>query len=303
MKTRTPLLGALCIAAAGCADSPVDTDSSVEMPALRFSTHGDCASAADVRARIDDLEADGTLNQGRATALRAKLDQAERHEARGSSVEAAEAYEALVEQVEAWVAGGAITEAEAEELLACVEDVLDGPDTGPTIDGVKGPGEWDGATTVTVFAVSATFYYMNDAENLYVALEVPDPGGIDRFFIRFDNDLDGVDTVGDDALEISLGIFSDQHGEPGSWGLLDTSQDGTGAAGTTGGVNFLEIAHPLDSGDPSDFSLEEGDMVGYCLNYGGPGLISDWTYPSVDPFANCTMVVFGQSLYAVMTID
>ncbi|MGH7564592.1 MAG: RCC1 domain-containing protein [Gemmatimonadota bacterium] len=63
----------------------------------------DCDTPADIRARIDALEGDGTLNDGQATALRAKLDQAERWEAEGRSDKAA-------------------------ELLACAEDVADGPD-------------------------------------------------------------------------------------------------------------------------------------------------------------------------------
>ncbi|MGH7572209.1 MAG: RCC1 domain-containing protein [Gemmatimonadota bacterium] len=88
----------------------------------------DCDAPADIRARIDALESDGTLNSGQATALRAKLDQAERWEAEGRADNAARAYDRLIRQIEGWVADGVLTEAEAAELLACAEDVADGPD-------------------------------------------------------------------------------------------------------------------------------------------------------------------------------
>ncbi|MGH7589772.1 MAG: RCC1 domain-containing protein, partial [Gemmatimonadota bacterium] len=88
----------------------------------------DCDEPADIRARIDALEGDGTLNPGQATALRAKLDQAERWEAEGRADNAARAYDRLIRQIEGWVADGVLNEAEAAELLACAEDVADGPD-------------------------------------------------------------------------------------------------------------------------------------------------------------------------------
>lgn len=116
--------------ASGCGMSPAGPVDPVGQPppVLRPATHVDCDSPADLRAVIDALEADGTLNHGRATALRAKLDQAESWEARGRPDKATEAYAELIAQLEGWVADGALSGDDVEDLLHCAEDVADGPD-------------------------------------------------------------------------------------------------------------------------------------------------------------------------------
>src|SRR5688572_5594418 len=138
----------------------------------------DCDAAGDIGALIDLLENERVLNHGRATALRKHLAQAVRFEAAGRSRQAADRYAHLVEQVETWVKGGALEADEVADLLACVEDFLDGPDDPepdpdpepepdpepdpvPVPDGRKSPGEWDAATAVAVFD-GGTFYYLND---------------------------------------------------------------------------------------------------------------------------------------------
>lgn len=294
------------IVTARCSPSPTGPNLAPGEPHVIQPAVVDCDAAEDIRARIDDLEADGTLNHGQTIALRAKLDQAERHEAAGRPDEAAEAYARLIAQVEEWVANGVLTEEEAADLLACAEDVLDGPDTGPIIDGIKSPGEWDAAASVAVFT-GGTFYYLNDDDNLYLALEVADPSltGDDRLRIRFDNMLDGLDSDGDDELILEVSLFLDRHfeGSVPAWGVTDIQQDGTGAVGASEGINFFELAHPLNSGDPDDFSLSTGSSVGYCLDYFRDGAAgSQTTYPILDIFTTC-MVTGDQSLYAVLTID
>lgn len=114
-------------ALAGCArdegpgpTAPVFEDARQSLGAASLA----CESASDIRAVIDGLAADGTLNAGRAQALRTKVDQAEAHEAAGRFEEAAEAYARLIEQVEEWVADGSLSESDVVDLLACVEDVL-----------------------------------------------------------------------------------------------------------------------------------------------------------------------------------
>lgn len=120
------LMIVVTIGAVQCSPSPVAPSGPSGSP--RPAAHLDCDSAHDIRARIDALEADGTLNRGRARALRNNLDQAERHEAAGRPDQVTEAYERLIEQVEGWVDEGTLSEEDMADLLACAEDVLDGPD-------------------------------------------------------------------------------------------------------------------------------------------------------------------------------
>lgn len=120
---------ATVIGMARCGNSPAGPDLSGSEPAsLLPASHLDCDSTDDIRARIDALEADGTLNAGRATALRNKLDQAERHESAGRAEEASQAYARLRAQVTGWVAEGSLSEEDVEDLLGCVTDVADGAD-------------------------------------------------------------------------------------------------------------------------------------------------------------------------------
>src|SRR5690606_10552942 len=78
-------------ALAGCArdegpgpTAPVFEDARQSLGAASLA----CESASDIRAVIDGLSANGTLNAGRARALRTKVDQAEAHEAAGRLEEA-----------------------------------------------------------------------------------------------------------------------------------------------------------------------------------------------------------------------
>ena len=121
---------ATAIVAARCGTSPAGPDlpPAGEPASLKPASHLDCDSADDIRARIDALEADGTLNAGRATALRTKLDQAERYESTGRTAEAGQAYARLIAQVAGWIDEGSLPEEDVEELLGCAEDVADGPD-------------------------------------------------------------------------------------------------------------------------------------------------------------------------------
>ncbi len=152
-----------------------------------------------------------------------------------------------------------------------------------TIDGVSSPGEWDDATQVPAFA-GATFFYKNDGETLYLALSVQDAslGADDELTIRFDNDRNGVMDTGEDNIGVGGdGTFRDAHAEGGSWGFVDQEVDGSGAAGSSGGIDFFELAHPLDSGDTDDFSVSPGDRLGYCLYFFLDGTASDLTtFPS-----------------------
>lgn len=290
--------------------SLVETKAFAEPRAITLAAV-DCDAPDDIAALIDVLEGERVLNHGRATALRKHLAEAMRHEAAGRSGHAADAYAKLLAQVGGWVAGGALDAEDVADLLACTEDFLDGPDDPdpdpepddvPVIDGVKGAGEWDAATSVAVFS-GGTLYYTNDGTRLYIALEMADavPQAADGFRIRFDDTLDGLATTGDNEVRLRMDTYDDMHRTPFGWGVFDTQEDGTGAAGSSAGVNFFEVAFPLNSGDANDFALSPGDQVGFCVQYLNNGLASDAAvHPRVGAFDNC-MLDSDQGNYGVLS--
>jgi hypothetical protein len=312
-RTVFPLLG-LTFVLARCGPAPTEpiVPVSIDSRAITLAAV-DCDAAEDIGALIDLLEGEGILNHGRATALRTRLIQAMRHEAAGRSGHAADAYAQLVAQVQGWVADGALDEGDVADLLACAEDFLDGPDDPdpdpepepdpvPVIDGIKSAGEWDAATAVAVFP-GGTFYYTNDDTQLYIALEMADATAqsADGFRIRFDDTQDGVATVGDNELLVRIDSYFDRHRTMFGWGVDDTQRDGTAAGGSSAGINFFEVAFPLDSGDPNDFALSAGDAVGFCMQYLNNGLgVDAAAYPRVGAFDNC-MLDSDQGNYALLT--
>lgn len=182
----------------------------------------------------------------------------------------------------------------------------DGPLRGTgtaAVDGMIGAGEWDDAGRIDIFAgeyAGSQFWVMNDADNLYIAVAVIDdtPGDDDQAVVRFDNDNNDVTDEGDDRLTVGLSLFQDGHFSSGSWGPLDTQQDGAGAATSDGAVTFHEMSHPLNSGDAEDFALALGDVVGFCVRYfDDDTAISDSHYPT-----DCQLEVNEQTLYAEIMI-
>jgi hypothetical protein len=157
----------------------------------------------------------------------------------------------------------------------------------PTIDGVLNSGEWDNAGSINFpvnippsqggGTVQGTLFVMNDATNLYLAVEFPFTASGNTASFQFDNDHGGGSLVnGDDAILRNTSTFSDlvRTSDPpcivGLCGLLDTTlggtNDGAGAFSNAGGVTVYEFSHPLDSADdPYDFSLSTGDTVGVGL--------------------------------------
>lgn len=145
-----------------------------------------------------------------------------------------------------------------------------------TVDGIKGVGEWDNASSVDLAGVGplagSKLYVMNDGTNVYVAFEIiGDPtAGDDFVHVRFDNDLDGVDTVGDDLIGLYPAPgFVDGYFNGSTWGPESPLfSHGGGATDVSGGVQFFEIFHPLSSGDATfDFDLTGNDLVGFCALY------------------------------------
>ena len=156
------------------------------------------------------------------------------------------------------------------------------------VDGVIGD-EWAGAATFPLYddagqpVAGAWFLIMNDMENVYVGLTLPDQPDEDRFEVRFDNDADGVlEEDEDELIVLGPGVVTDQPlidgnanlGDYCCWGYWDTQQDGGGAVGVSeSGVSY-EAWHPLSSGDPQDFALAPGAVVGVCaLYYDAPAFV------------------------------
>jgi hypothetical protein len=171
-----------------------------------------------------------------------------------------------------------------------------------TVDGVRSPGEWEGAGIVTFDAnlpltegggtTPVTLRAMNDVKNLYLSVEVVRARANTEARFNFDNDHDDADgnpeiiEEGDDqifAYVSRTGVaFADAFWtflppcEYSMCGFLDTedyagnplggSIDGDAAATSDGVVTFIELSHPLDSNDDEhDFRLAFGDTVGFHL--------------------------------------
>ncbi len=175
-------------------------------------------------------------------------------------------------------------------------------DAAPTIDGTLGP-EWSGASHAQ-FAIGWIYtgevWVMNDAANLYVAAKVADSSltASDMCWIAFDNNNDGAFVAGDDLLGLTgASQFSDAFWGPGPPATLDTSDggtsDGEGASSGSGGFNYFEFKHPLDSGDDAhDFSLSAGSTVGFSLEYvEASGYWADWPSHNPKSWAHITVAV------------
>lgn len=320
LRTAWYLFG-LTLLLARCSAGPTDPILPPSFDSHPLALTVDCDTADDVGAAIDLLEETEVLNHGRATALRTRLVQAMRHDAAGRSALAAAAYQQLVDQVVAWVAAGALDEADVANLLACTQDVLDGADTEPdpdpdpdpdpepdpdpvmpVIDGVKSANEWDAATALAVFS-GGTFYYTNDDTHLYIALEMVDATAqaADGFRIRFDDTQDGVPTVGDNEIRLRMDSYFDLFRSAFSWGAVDPTQNGMGEAGSSAGVNFFEVSFPLNSGDTNDFAASAGGPLRFCVQYLNNGVgVDTATYPRVAAFDNC-ILDSDQTNYATLT--
>lgn len=183
--------------------------------------------------------------------------------------------------------------------------------TPPTIDGLLSPGEWDSAAQVLVFSGlgNETFYVMNDATNIYLALRVLDPtlSPNDIMEVRFDKAHNGVHDENDDSVQAKPSAFLDRYfhfaGSSGSFGNLDPLQNGSSAATGNGATNFFEISHPLNSGDIRDIDASPGDTLGFCLTYFKEGTATSSTmYPTNCLAADVNLGVNEQQIYGDIII-
>lgn len=158
---------------------------------------------------------------------------------------------------------------------AAPAQILSGTGTA-VIDGFIGNDEWADAAApsfpVTVpggGTANGTLWVMNDATNLYIALSIVHLGDILNLAVFLDASGDG-DTLGpgDDLIgyTTNTGVVQDLFTGPS--GGFDTSDGGTldvvGASATTTVSTYLELSHPLDSGDLGhDIAVGPNDLVAF----------------------------------------
>ena len=168
-----------------------------------------------------------------------------------------------------------------------------------TVDGVETPGEWAAADTMSLFVPSspfsgtgfdpkpATLALMNDGRNLYAAIRVPGAHARTDVELQFDEDHDRRLERLDDVLAVSV-LPTDT--APRALPLLDRflhcvtvsspgcrtddttsgtgdppagTRDGSAAGGVDGLGDFIEIIHPLASGDAAhDIQTAPGRILG-----------------------------------------
>lgn len=168
-----------------------------------------------------------------------------------------------------------------------------------TVDGVISADEYDssiGPITLQTFTANYTFtiYETNDLQNDYYALTINDTtyNSQDRLTIYFDNQNDGfipqftdpnLDIYEDAIAVTGDGAFSDRH-----YGYIsgafnapaDSVENGFAAATFIPGQGYVfEMSHPLNSGDPWDYSLSIGSTVGWCLVYTDFDTVKNIIYP------------------------
>jgi len=155
----------------------------------------------------------------------------------------------------------------------------------PTINGVIDATEWAGAATTSfslldfsggTTSYTGNLYVMNDANNLYLAIKVADASlsASDTIGFAFDNNNDHSSIAEGDELLYQSGepLFYDYFWSTASGLKPDTdaggTTDGSGAVQNSGGFNYFELSHPLNSADDlHDFSLSAGSTVGFGLRY------------------------------------
>ena len=163
------------------------------------------------------------------------------------------------------------------------QTVLSGFGT-PVIDGQIRQDEWSEAASVKFDvktpksaggrSVPGKFLVMNDAINLYLAIQFDAAEEGNSASFHFDEELRGYRAPGDDLLLINpspLVGFLDSHISPEYYGISDVDDggeiNGEGSFSNEGGQTSYEFSHPLDSGDYlHDFSLRPGKIIAFSMS-------------------------------------
>ena len=165
----------------------------------------------------------------------------------------------------------------------------------PKIDGIIHPGEWTNKIPITLNGYieprstkEGELYVMNDDNNLYIAVVIPDKTelDLDYLLLDFDQGNDHIATDGDeDAMQL-LGLgYVDLHWDyTTEWWSEDLNQHGNGVRsyvpshpGVPGKYRY-EFVKPLKSGDIQDMALNLGDTIGFRIE------VQDYIVRTKEPY-------------------
>lgn len=149
----------------------------------------------------------------------------------------------------------------------------------PVIDGVVDNLEWAGADS-EIFVVKlpggdvtgGAFKVMNDATNLYLGFVIVYNDDLIDVSVNFDASGDG-DTlgVGDDAIGFTTtSSLARDNFYTANTGDFDTNDSGTldviGATSVSESATYIELSHPLDSGDAGhDIAVGPGELLPFYV--------------------------------------
>lgn len=181
-----------------------------------------------------------------------------------------------------------------------------------TINGSFGAGEWACASSESFTAnlsggsTDAVMYWMNDASNLYLAVQVRRSSLDNTNSVRFDfnNDAVGPAAAGDDAIGFDGKSFTflDEYltakcanNNQSGCGNTDQSQNGSGMVANDGTWTTYELSHPLvGDGNGQDFTRTAGQALSFFLTLRqGNGAQGNTQYPGFRNYRTITIRGLG----------
>ena len=178
------------------------------------------------------------------------------------------------------------------------------------IDGALGAAEWACARSLPFEAnisggsTPAEVLWMNDQDNLYLAVRVRQDAmeRVNSLRFDFDNDGDGVVEVNDDVIgyDSEGSMFFDEsvdarcvNRNQSGCSVTDGSTDGAAAVSNDGTWTVFELTHALSSGEATDISVTTGDDVGFFLTLRiGNGAQGNTQFPGFREYTNIRIVGF-----------
>ena len=176
-------------------------------------------------------------------------------------------------------------------------------ETPPTIDGVISEGEWANPIPITLNGYNTPentkeglLYIMNDNNNLYVAVVIPDVAqeAGDYLMLDFDQGNDHNATNGDEdacgfnVSQLITGYVDCYWNGTIGWWDTDATSHGNGAMNYSNGNYTYEFSKPLNSGDAQDMSVNPGDTIGFRIETYDLALGDRYRYPQNTVYADTT---------------